>query len=625
MEPETPRPESTLLRCAAVLPAAVIPVLALGTALAGGFYGSAWYPAALGVALALVVAASSGRLRALGTVQRLAATAAVLFAAFSYLSILWAGLPGTSLTEANRSATYAGGLLAVLLVADSARRRADLLAVFAGASGLFALTAAASSAIGAHLAQFTGGRLYGAIGYPNAVSLFSVACLCPLLTYAARRDLPVLVRSVAMGFAGLVPGVVLLTVSRAGAYFTILGILVFLVASPLRVRSGVALSLALTPLALGWDTIRRPGLVGNGNGVVTAAETQAAGRAVLLVALGAAALGAAWALLDRRVAIADRGRLLLRRGLLAVVVASLLGGVVLAVSRDVVGTARTKWTAFTEGQAATVNDATSDRYLSVGTNRYDFWRVAVVDLKDRPLQGYGAGNWSWTYLSAGRSDEEPDNAHGAVWEFAADLGITGLVLYLLVLVTAFVAAARPAPGRDRRESAALLGTLAMTVGHQQVDWMWETFSCGLLIAGLLGLALAGARRPEGRPFSPVARRAVLVGAIGVALVGIVPALVAERFGDQSYYLDPASALADARRAAALAPLSSAVEFARADAALRSGRASEALAAMREAVAREPKAWAAWARLAGLEASAGGVRASTAACARARDINPKADC
>jgi hypothetical protein len=48
-------------RLARLLPAAIVPPLAVAMALSDGQYGSTWYPAALAIVAAFVVFATAGR------------------------------------------------------------------------------------------------------------------------------------------------------------------------------------------------------------------------------------------------------------------------------------------------------------------------------------------------------------------------------------------------------------------------------------------------------------------------------------------------------------------------------------------------------------------------------------
>src|ERR1044072_1027026 len=102
-----------LLRESPALPAVLVLVaalIALGASEAG-YYPTTWYAAALFALALLTVALIALRPpRRLGRAQIAALGLLAAFAAWSYLSILWADQQGLAWEGANRSALYALGL-----------------------------------------------------------------------------------------------------------------------------------------------------------------------------------------------------------------------------------------------------------------------------------------------------------------------------------------------------------------------------------------------------------------------------------------------------------------------------------------------------------------------------------
>jgi hypothetical protein len=611
-------PRGTLLqRLARLLPAAIVPPLALLLALGDGQYSSTWYPAAIGIVAAFVLFSTTGSRRALSRVQVVALSAAGALAGWTYLSLLWSQLGGPTLTEANRAATYALALALVVLVADTPERRRDLLLVTAGVSGILALYIGLHLVASPSLEMFQGDRLYHPIGYPNALAAFLMLGLWPLIMLAASPEEPVPVRGIALLGAAAIPSAALLTVSRAGALFAVLGTIVYFAASPIRVRSLLAAAIAFAPVLAGYRTLDA---VQHG---ATADTTQAAGRVIVAGALFGLVAGIVWGLAERRIRFPSTIGRAVRVVLVAGLLIGIVGGIVVAIDRDGAGFVNRRWDAFKAGQGSDAGDS-SNRLLTSGSNRYDFWRVSVEMLQDRPVTGYGAANWQWRYLTQGHSDEEPDNAHGAVWEFAAGLGIVGVVLFSTTMLLALVSAFFPARTSDGPRSAALLAAMVIGVGHMQVDWLWETPATGLLIMAICGLALAGLRRPDRTALLPL-RRVSLGLAVLVGVVGILPALLAERFSDSSYRASPARAVTLAGRGASLNPFSAAPKLARAAAAKRAGQTATRVAALRAATDREPKNWAAWALLGDAERDAGDANAAQRSCVEAQHIKPTVAC
>ena len=504
------------------------------------------------------------------------------------------------------------------MAAATPTARRLLLAAAAFASGILALYVGARLAAGGVTDLFEAGRLFRPIGYPNALAAFLMIGLWPLVALAASPERAPSLRVAACTCAAAVPPAALLTASRAGALFAVLSALVFFAASPLRLRALPVVAVAVGGCAVRLADARAAavaGLAADGRGGERGGAGRARDRARRCRRRGAArrrrpagrALGARRPALararNRRLRDARRRRRHARR---AARRRALREGPLVGVHGG-----------------AGVGRGAGNRLLTSGSNRYDFWRVALVELRERPLTGYGAGSWSWRYLQARRSDEEPANAHGTVWEIAADLGVPGLLLAAAVAGAAILAALRGLGRPDAPEAAAILAALTAGLGHAQVDWLWETFPCGLEIAALLGLALAGARR-AGAPVRPRLRRAGLVAAAACALA-IVPALLAERYTDEAWRSTPQAALTLTARAATLNPFSAEPELARAEAATRAGDARTSLAAASSAAAREPRAWAAWLADYRAARSVGDAAAASTACRRLRWLKPGETC
>lgn len=611
-------PRSTVVpRIARLLPAAIIPPLALAMALSDGQYGSTWYPAGLAIVAAFVVFATAGPQRALSRVQVIALSAAGALAGWTYLSLLWTELGGPTLTEANRAATYALALALVVLVADTPERRRDLLLVTAGVCGVLAVYIGLHLTASPSLDLFQDDRLFRPIGYPNALAAFLMMGLWPLVMLAASPDEPLAVRAIALCGASAIPAAALLTVSRAGAVFAVLGTIVYFAVSPIRVRSLLAAAIAFAPVAVGFATLDD---VQHG---AVAATTQPAGRVIVFGALAGLVAGIVWALVDRRMRLPSSMGRALRLVLVAGLLVGVLAGIVVAIDRDAQGFADRRWTAFKAGQDSDAGES-SNRLLTSGSNRYDFWRVSLDMLGERPLTGYGAATWQWRYLTEGNSTEEPDNAHGEIWELASGLGLVGVLLFATVIGLSIGSVFFPASTGDGPRSAALLAAIVVGVGHMQVDWLWETPATGLLAICICGLALAGLRRPD-RPVRAPLRKLSVALAVAVVVIGILPALLSERYTDASYRAKPADGVSLAERGAFLNPFSAAPELARAAAADRAGDATTRVAALRAAADREPKNWAAWALLGDAQRAAGDAAAGQVSCVRAQHIKPTLTC
>ena len=629
----------------ALPPLAAGPLAALALGLTNrSFEERTWYLWALLVLAVLAVTLVAGvrRRTRLSTLSVVGVACAVGYAALSYLSLLWADFQGSALVEANRAATYAAVVATLVLLIDTPARRRTTVLLVSGASAVLALTYGVRLWHSAPTDLFFDGRLANPIGYPNGTAAFLLIGLWPLVSTAADPNRAPWLRALAALGAAPLPAAALLTQSRAGVLLLGLGTVVFFVVSPLRVRAVIPAGIALGGAALTYDTLDRPYrsyLEGRLDGVAPA------GRVLLGLALAGGAVVLGWALLERTVRTPPVVGRVARVGFLVGVAAALAVGVVEAERRDVPHRVHEYWTTFKQGEDD--SGATGSRLLSAaGSNRYDFWRVSLLDLRDHPAQGLGAGNFRWRYILLRRSSELPAHAHGQIWESAAGLGLPGVLLYAGLCLAALVAARRALEPHEWPLGAGVLTALVEWLAHSQEDWLWQTPAAGVLGACLVGCALASTRGAttaaaataagEDAPATAPRRRLVrrpgrLLAPVGlvltllVALVAVAPALLAARWVDASYAAEPVRAQQLARRAEALAPLSVEPTVALAGAQRRAGDEAGALATMREAAEREPRNFSLWERVSELEQAQGRPAEARAACERARRSAPFVVC
>lgn len=89
------------------------------------------------------------------------------------------------------------------------------------------------------------------------------------------------------------------------------------------------------------------------------------------------------------------------------------------------------------------------------------WEAAGRDLAARPFFGYGPGGARWQYASASHNaelDEQTPVTHNMYLEVAAELGGTGLLLFVGLIISAFVATSR-IRGPDQHVALAVQGSL----------------------------------------------------------------------------------------------------------------------------------------------------------------------
>ena len=123
----------------------------------------------------------------------------------------------------------------------------------------------------------------------------------------------------------------------------------------------------------------------------------------------------------------------------ATLVAVLAGG--LAAAGNPVARVEKGWHSFKGGYAED-NTGGSRLTSGLGSNRYDFYRVALDEFLHHPLVGIGADNFEQQYLVHGRSDETPHYPHSVELRTLSQTGLVGVLLAIVGLGAALVAVAR---------------------------------------------------------------------------------------------------------------------------------------------------------------------------------------
>jgi len=492
-----------------------------------------WAPGGLIVLALLAVAFGVVRVRAADVPLpvRIALGALAAYTALSYLSILWADVPGDAWEGANRTLLY----LLVFALFASWRQRGGSAALLLGAWTLAMVGLAAFVVLHLDAAStaslkdlFAGGRLDYPSGYPNANAAQWLMAFWPALLLARSDRLPWGLRGLLAGGAVLLAEVALLSQSRGSLYATPVMLVLVLALLPGRVRTFAL----LVPVAAGIAAAAPAALrVGNhlSNGAVTSASAHGATVATLVAALAVAVVVALGAALETRRAFSEGSRGRISRAVTAIAIATLVavvaGGLVAA--GNPLTRIRHGWDSFKGGYGTT---GASRLVGGLGSNRYDFYRVALDEFAAHPLVGIGADNFGQQYLAHGRSDETPHYPHSVELRTLTQTGLLGALLALVGLAAALVGAARAVRGSDplaRAVAAAALSGFAYWVVHGSFDWFWEFAGLGAPAFALLGLAcalapgrqseLSDARRDELRRAG--LPRVAVAGGVLVALAG----------------------------------------------------------------------------------------------------------
>ena len=336
-----------------------------------------------------------------------------------------------------------------------------------------------------------------------------------------------------------------------------------------------------------------------------------------------------WAIVDARVELSPRAsRLLARGGALAAALA-VLGIVVVGALSHPVGRAEQAWANFT---AVDATDSSKSHFsLGVGSNRHDFWRVAISRFEDRPLTGVGADNFAVDYMKERRSIEEPSYPHSLWVMIVSQLGIVGATLFAAFLVAAGIAAV-PRPRQDPATiavgGAALAGAVYFFV-HASVDWFWEIPALGAPALALLGMAAAvrspGAGTAPGLKRLPRPVLAAIVAAAGVGIASCVAPWLSERQVDRAiavWRADPARAYDLLASARSLDPLSAKPDLVGGAIAAKLDDRPRMTALFARSVERNPNSWYAQLELGLAESLQGRRLEAVAAIRRSVSLNPR---
>jgi hypothetical protein len=468
----------------------------------GGYPPTAWYPGALLVTVltlgSAAVCRQSFRRPSWPVVAATGAFAA--YTAWTFLSIVWADVPGDAWDGANRTLLYFTVFAFFALSPWRATSAGFLLGAFSvGTAAVVAGHFAAAVFAGDPTSSFIGARFSDPAGYINATAALVLMAFWPALVLASRREVPWLLRGVLLGCAGLLLQLGLLPQSRGALFaFPVVALLCVAVV-PGRIRL-LAVAAPVAAVVVGWW---EPILDVYGTGEQLPELNNAldrAGRALLFSFIVLVAAGIVIALVDRRLQVSERLARRLRRivALVAVAAAVAAIGATVAVNGNPFTRATDAWAEFKAGE--TENYAGSHLTGGLGSNRYDFWRVAVAEFKAHPVNGIGADNFAVPYVRARASGEEPLYPHSLVLGVLSQGGIVGTLFFVGFVALALLAHAKARLRLDAFGGAlagAALIAFAYWFVHGSVDWFWEFPALGAPALAWLGLSVGLARpKPE---------------------------------------------------------------------------------------------------------------------------------
>lgn len=137
------------------------------------------------------------------------------------------------------------------------------------------------------------------------------------------------------------------------------------------------------------------------------------------------------------------------------------------------------------------------RLVTLQSNRYAYWDVALRAFAREPVHGVGAGGWSVYWLRWRTVAEFAQDAHSLPLQVLAELGIVGLALLAVFLVGLALAAARAL--RQGPVAAGPVAGLVAYFAHAPLDWDWQMPAVTLIAMVLAGTLLARTAPPGSGP------------------------------------------------------------------------------------------------------------------------------
>ena len=502
----------------------------------GSIAAADWLPVAVLAALVLAVLAAGGAPSVLPPAAAVGAGGLVLLAALAAASTAWSPSPAGARDEALLTGFYAIALLAGALATRARIEREPAIAAVTAVLAVLATATAFDLALSSRPESLLfGGRLDFPVSYVNADAALFMLGFWPAVAVAARRNGSLAVRSGGAAAAALFLALGVAAQSKGAVVGIVVSAVMLFALAPVRLRVFVPTLLAAIAVAPAARPLTAPYRSD------AAAAAHRAGWAALVVAVVAAVLGAAYALADRRLALDEGQRRFAGRGVLALVVACIVVGVAaFAIEVPTPGSwAAAKWRAFKHPPAA---QSGSTHLTSLGSNRYDFWRVAIQEARAHPLAGIGGRGFFTAYLREGHSGETPLRAHSLYLDTVAEEGLSGLVLLLVGLGGPLVLLRR-----RLREPAgvAAFGAGIYFFAHAAVDWIWTVPVVGLFAFLILGAGCGG--EEEAAPLRRATAWTLAAAATLTAVFAFAPPWIASRYvAAASAAPDPARDLSHAR-------------------------------------------------------------------------------
>jgi hypothetical protein len=456
-------------------------------------------------------------------------------------------------------------------------------------------------------------RLSYPLDYWNAVACWGAMAIA--IALSASGHAPRRLRAVGLATVPVAVLSVYLTFSRFGVPAVLIAVVASIALS--RNRWTVAINAVFAATASAVVI-----LIAHGQDQIEQATGSAGAWIVVLALLAAALVCGGFAYLSTRADEFELPRARTRAALAASAVALVLAVIALH------GPISRAWDQFRHDRG--VPTGTTERFTSLGGDRYAYWTGAYHAFESHPAGGIGPGSFETYWSRHGTNTQLIRNPHSLYLEQLSGLGVQGL-LAVVAALAGLVWAATVARRRWTRESELAVGTglfaaFVVFLVYAAVDWMWEMGAVGALaLGGVAAIGSAGLAPAHPRAVAAWIRAGIALAAF-VAAASQVPTLVSV---ERTRASDDALDRGDLPQAARLAdeairaePWASSPYAQRAVVAEAERNLSQARHYAQEGIERGPNDWQPVLVLARIDARARDASAVQADIRRARQLAPR---
>ncbi|MFZ0041625.1 MAG: O-antigen ligase family protein, partial [Solirubrobacteraceae bacterium] len=404
---------------------------------------------------------------------------------WTLLSILWAPLAGGAYAAGQIAVLYVGMLVACSMLLDGGGLRWVEPAVASGALIVIGYGLSERLLPGVlHFARSVSaeGRLEQPLTYWNAMGELAALGFVMTARLAGDATRPAWLRCAAAAAAAPLGLGLYISFSRGALFACAAGLLTLIVAVPWRGQLSAVLRAVAAGALAALSGAFFKGITSLG-GTLSMRERQGAITLVALVVVMGLAGGVQYVLGRRERDIALR----LPRGAPWIATGLVAAGLALAI---VIGAHETSGTSQPLSGGAT-------RLVTLQSNRYDYWHVALKAFAGEPVRGVGAGGWSVDWLRYRHIGEGAQDAHSLELQTLAELGLVGLALLAMFLAGVLWSGLRAVAGNAVAAAGPLAGLVAY-LAHSPLDWDWQMPAVTLPAIALMGALVALAGRPAAR-------------------------------------------------------------------------------------------------------------------------------